>query len=78
MSHGDGADGSFRSNNDTYEWFHCSKTDIIYLSGGLHVVDVVAKGDGVEISGGFLTVELTQYEDGADINIPAVNLPASI
>ncbi|CAF1634435.1 unnamed protein product [Didymodactylos carnosus] len=59
--------------------FQCSKTELIYLSGSLHIIDVVAKSsdmqtnDGIVVYEGRLTIKLTQYNEGADINLSLIN-----
>ncbi len=78
MKNDDNWDGPYmQSNTQTqFSWSQCSKIDWIYLSAGIHVIDVVAKTNGVtQINGGVLRIKLTQFDHGTDINIPLITPP---
>lgn len=65
------------SNEQTHgSTFQCSKTDWIYLSAGIHVIDVAAKTSGAgAIEAGILRVKLIQFDDGTNINLPIMTPP---
>ena len=78
MTNNYGMDGAYMvSNGQTHgSVFQCSKTDWIYLSAGVHSIDVVIQTTGVaNIEGGFLRVQLSQFDDGTDINMPIITPP---
>jgi hypothetical protein len=71
-------DGPYMSSNTQTQlsWSQCSKIDWIYLSTGVHVIDVVAKTNNVtQINGGVLRIKLTQFDHGSDINMPIITPP---
>ena len=80
MASDNGMDGVFMvSNGQTHgSVFQWSKTDWIYLSAGVHYIDVVAQTTGTAlVRNGFLRVKLSQFDDGTDINMPIITPPKS-
>jgi hypothetical protein len=58
----------------------CSFNDIIYLNGGLHVIDVGVRGRGtfpIYVEGGILTIELVEYDPEANIGMSPVNVTST-
>ena len=75
-----GMDGVYMiSNGQTHgSTIQCSKTDRIYLSAGVHTIDVVTQTTGTaRVQDGFLWAKLTQFDDGTDINMPIITPPKS-
>ncbi len=75
MKNEDAADGSYMSSytQPQLSWFQCSKTDLIYLSAGVHSIDLVAKTTNTaRIHGGVLKTKLTPFDHGSDINMPLI------
>ena len=78
MASDNGMDGVYMyANGQTHgSLIQCSKTDWIYLSAGVHSIDVVTQTTGTaNIDGGVLKIKLSQFDDATDINMPIITPP---
>ena len=78
MASNAGIDGVYASSNGQTHGsvFQCSKTDWIYLSAGVHIIDVVAQtNNAARVDDGLLRIKLTQFDQGTDINMPIITPP---